>query len=375
MPLPASRSWWVPVCSRARYHSWRRAAATLDPPKCRPVARLCRTATASHGLDPADYDRDALQSAIQYGHAQRSNGKRRKALASLRATWRTGTSGLWRASASRSRPNRSSRRRSRCSSTARLPHGTSAASLNRWHPTEPQYASLRGALAKLPASAVEERQKLEVSLERWRWLPHDLGTRHLLVNLPEYKVHLIDDGRELAAHRVIIGKVSTPTPQFSATVSGVILNPTWQVPPSIIAESVGKLVRSTPRAARARGFSWSSRGGRLTVTQGPGAGNALGLMKLDMPNAYTVYLHDTPNKALFDKPDRTFSHGCIRTDRALDLRLSCWAGRATRSMGGCTRQDATCGSGQADTGLRAVLHRLCGRRGNRAILQGPLFAR
>jgi murein L,D-transpeptidase YcbB/YkuD len=102
-------------------------------------------------------------------------------------------------------------------------------------------------------------------------------------------------------------------------VTGVIFNPPWNVPQSIVAESVGSLVRNSPATARARGYTWSYSGGALRVTQQPGPQNALGQMKLDMPNPYTVYLHDTPSKALFDQEQRALSHGCIRTDKPFDL--------------------------------------------------------
>ena len=186
-------------------------------------------------------------------------------------------------------------------------------------PQNAQNRGLRSALAALPAGADDERRKIEASLERWRWMPRQMDERHLLVNIPEYRVRLLVDGREIAVHRIIVGKASTPTPQFSAQVTGVIFNPPWNVPQSIVAESVGRLVRNSPGTARARGYTWSHSGGALRVTQQPGPQNALGQMKLDMPNPYTVYLHDTPSKALFDQEERTLSHGCIRTDKPFDL--------------------------------------------------------
>ena len=102
-------------------------------------------------------------------------------------------------------------------------------------------------------------------------------------------------------------------------MTGVIINPSWQVPPSIIAESVGALVRTRPATARARDYVWSYRGGSLSVTQRPGPQNALGQIKLEMPNPFKVYVHDTPGKALFDEEQRAYSHGCIRTDRPREL--------------------------------------------------------
>lgn len=185
-------------------------------------------------------------------------------------------------------------------------------------PSHFQYRALRAALER--ETDPLRRRKLTLNLERWQQMATDLGPRYLLVNIPEAVVRLVVDDRVERVHKVIVGKPSTPTPRFSASITGVILNPTWTVPDSIIAESVGALVRTRPAAARAKGYTWSrTAGGRLRVVQRPGPGNALGQVKLDMPNGYRVYLHDTPTKALFAADQRTFSHGCIRVDDALGL--------------------------------------------------------
>lgn len=191
--------------------------------------------------------------------------------------------------------------------------------LDQLAPHDVQYRRLVAALASLPAGNSPQRRTIRINLERLRWLPRDLGADRLVVNIPEYTVHLYRGGDETAAFRVIVGKTSTPTPQFSTLVTGVIVNPTWQVPQSIIAESVGRLIRSNPAGARSRGYTWSYANGGLRVAQRPGPNNSLGQVKLDMPNPLSVYLHDTPSKDLFDKNQRTFSHGCIRVDRPLDL--------------------------------------------------------
>jgi murein L,D-transpeptidase YcbB/YkuD len=273
----------------------------------------------SHGLEPANYEPDELKSAIQSGDPAQLE---RQASESFGFVARDLANG--RVPAVQRRRFYIATAPLQASQVAilidrGLTDGDVGKVLEGVAPTDPQYAALRAALAALPAGSQAERRKLLVSLERWRWLPRELGATHLRVNIPEYRARLMQDGKEIASHRVIVGKPSTPTPQFSAAVTGVIVNPTWQVPQSIIAESIGHLVRATPQAARARGFSWSSSSGRLSVVQGPGDGNALGRVKLEMPNPFTVYLHDTPNKELFDKPDRAFSHGCIRTDKPLDL--------------------------------------------------------
>jgi murein L,D-transpeptidase YcbB/YkuD len=191
--------------------------------------------------------------------------------------------------------------------------------LDSFAPQNPEYAALRRALAGPDGADAAKRAQVEVALERWRWFPHNPGDRYLIVNIPEYRLRFIENGREIDSHKVVVGQVTKQTPQLGTRVTGVILNPTWTVPQSIIAESVGSLVRRSPGTARSRGYSWKSTNGRLSVVQAPGPGNSLGQMKLDMPNPLTVYLHDTPSKSLFDKEDRTFSHGCMRMQNPFDL--------------------------------------------------------
>jgi murein L,D-transpeptidase YcbB/YkuD len=182
-------------------------------------------------------------------------------------------------------------------------------------PRHPEYQRLKAALAATPPRDRAAVQRLRANLERWRWMPRDLGHRFILVNVPAFELTLVEDGREVARHKIIVGKSTTPTPQFKTTVQGIQLNPSWYVPSSIVAESIGKLVRSSPETARARGFVVSKSG----IRQRPGPDNALGEVKLVMPNPFTVYLHDTPAKQLFEEEIRAFSHGCIRTQHALDF--------------------------------------------------------
>jgi murein L,D-transpeptidase YcbB/YkuD len=273
-----------------------------------------------HGLDAEDYDPDELLRAIESGDPQALEA---------RATHSFGLVALDLA-VGRVRPG--NRGRNFILSDTLAPNkvamlidlaiasGNPASVLERLAPDNAQYTSLREALAALPAEKVRERQQIEVNLERLRWMPRALGNRHLMVNIPEYRLRLMADGREVRSHRVIVGKPRTATPQFSAEVKAVILNPSWHVPQSIIAESVGRLVRSTPEVARARGYTWRfDNAARLQVTQHPGPNNALGQMKLEMTNPFSIYVHDTPNKDLFERAERTFSHGCIRTQDPFGL--------------------------------------------------------
>jgi murein L,D-transpeptidase YcbB/YkuD len=190
-----------------------------------------------------------------------------------------------------------------------------AATLSSLLPTHPQYAALKAALASTPAEDRARRAVLATNLDRWRWMPRAMGSHYLLVNVPGFELRQVEAGQVIATHRVIVGKPRTPTPQFAATVSGVILNPEWVIPASIQAEGIGRQVATNPSAARARGYVKTPTG----ITQLPGPNNALGQMKLRMPNPYTIYVHDTPAKALFARSVRAYSHGCIRTQNPFDL--------------------------------------------------------
>lgn len=273
----------------------------------------------SHGLDPADYAPAALEQALE---SEDTAGLERRATDSFARLAgdlaighiRPGRRGPYYIASDPINPSRMAR----LIDTA-IAFGSVAHVLEGLAPRNREYAALRASLATLGPDQLVERRKIEVSLERWLWLPRELGERHLLVNIPAYKLHLLDKDSEIASHRVIVGKPQTPTPQFSAQVTAVILNPAWHVPQSIIAESVGSLVRNRPQVARARGYTWSYSGGGLRVTQQPGPQNALGQMKLEMANPLSVYIHDTPSKDLFERDARTFSHGCIRTQFPFDL--------------------------------------------------------
>lgn len=180
-------------------------------------------------------------------------------------------------------------------------------------PTHPQYVMLREALATEsdPARAA----RLRLNMDRWRWMPRTLGQRYLLVNVPSYEVTLWQDGQRIDRWRTVVGTTRTPTNIFSTTVSGVIVNPWWEIPTSIVNESVGALVRNNPRGAAARGYVLDQ--GRYR--QRPGPGNSLGQMKLVMPNDHAIFLHDTPSRGLFANPARAYSHGCVRVNQALDF--------------------------------------------------------
>lgn len=205
-----------------------------------------------------------------------------------------------------------------------LQAGTLDAFFVSLRPRDPEYAALQAAYDSAAEAAT--RTAIARNMERWRWMPLSLGEDHVLVNAAAFEAGLWRDGRKVGTWKVIVGKTSTPTPIFNATITGVNLNPWWEIPASIVRESVGSLVRRSPSTARARGYVWG--GGRYR--QKPGPNNSLGQMKLVMPNRYSVYMHDTPSKNLFDREVRAFSHGCIRTQDAIGYAATLLEGVKTR---------------------------------------------
>ena len=197
--------------------------------------------------------------------------------------------------------------------------------LGALEPTYPDFNSLKQALALTSPNDTRLRDLIRANIDRWRWLPRDLGTTYLITNVPEFQMRLTVNGRIVRTYRTIVGKPGrTATPQLAEKVEAVVFNPTWTVPQSIVVgEGLGAKLSGNPASARRQGYKvTTSADGSISVVQQPGDRNSLGRMKIDMPNPHAIYLHDTPNKKLFDAKVRAFSHGCIRTERALELGMT-----------------------------------------------------
>ena len=137
-----------------------------------------------------------------------------------------------------------------------------------------------------------------------------MGARRIEVNLADFSLAVLEGDRVIHQARVIVGKPETPTPIFSNIMRYVLINPSWQVPNSIIKKEMMSKLGALSR----RGYEVKTVGGRLTVRQLPGDDNALGRFAFMFPNDHAIYLHDTPSKELFDEEIRAFSHGCIRVE-------------------------------------------------------------
>jgi L,D-transpeptidase YcbB len=181
---------------------------------------------------------------------------------------------------------------------------------------------------------VEARiRQIELNLERWRWLPRDLGDRYILVNVPEMRLRVFEKGRIPLAMNVVVGTKATQTPIFNDEMSYLVFSPYWNVPDSIAqGETLPGMMRDPAYLARNNMEIIDKAGNAIDpgemdmdaldnyrFRQRPGAANSLGLVKFMFPNQYNVYLHDTPATSLFTRANRAFSHGCVRVAEPVAL--------------------------------------------------------
>jgi len=145
-------------------------------------------------------------------------------------------------------------------------------------------------------------------------MPRDLGERRVEVNIPDFEAAVVENGAVIERTRVIVGKEQTSTPVFSKTMRFLIVNPNWNVPPSILRKEMLPKAGSDPSYFHRLGYQVFTRAGHLVVRQPPGERNALGRIKFMFPNDFSVYMHDTPAHRLFAAQKRAFSHGCVRVD-------------------------------------------------------------
>ena len=178
----------------------------------------------------------------------------------------------------------------------------------------------RNSRAPKAVAAVSEKpghdiDRVLANMERWRWLPRDLGKTYVMVNIPDFTLKVVHDHQEQWRTKIVAGKPQTPTPLLTASMDTVLVNPSWHVPQSIIQNELLPRYGRDPNIFTRMGLEVKRRpDGTLAVTQPPGAANALGRIKFNFPNKFQVYLHDTPQKQLFAADKRAFSHGCMRVE-------------------------------------------------------------
>ena len=202
------------------------------------------------------------------------------------------------------------------------------------NPTHAPFLALRRELGRLLDEASTAHQgliaDLIINMERWRWLPRQLGTSFVMVSVPEYLVRVVDSGRLAYQGRVIVGQQTTPTPLFSGEMQYIVVNPSWTVPPGILKNEILPLYRRDPAAVARRGLQVVRSGnGGVSFRQAPGERNALGRIKFMFPNDHAIYLHDTPGRHLFTRNERALSHGCVRVDQPLKFADAVFAREAS----------------------------------------------
>jgi len=185
---------------------------------------------------------------------------------------------------------------------------------------------------------VENRiDQIRINLERLRWVLHAISGKFVIADIAGFKVFVYRDNEIIWTSRVQVGRPYRQTPVFKATITYMELNPTWTVPPGILARDILPAVKKDPGYLKERNISvidrsgniinqdsihWSKYSGRnfpYQLRQDPGPNNAMGLIKIMFPNKHLVFIHDTPSRSLFERTDRTFSSGCIRTEKPFEL--------------------------------------------------------
>ena len=189
-------------------------------------------------------------------------------------------------------------------------------------------------IAALNGGTATSKQDIVANMERWRWMPEDLGRFNVFVNIPEFRLAVMQDGQVAYTTRVVVGKANTQTPIFSDNIRHIVVNPYWNVPPSIATNEIRPALMRNPgyldgqnmellyggKVVNAAAVDWSTTSmSNFRVRQRPGAGNALGNVKFLFPNAHDVYLHDTPSKSLFGRSFRAYSHGCVRVQNPMEF--------------------------------------------------------
>ncbi|MEE9343483.1 MAG: L,D-transpeptidase family protein [Gammaproteobacteria bacterium] len=193
----------------------------------------------------------------------------------------------------------------------------------------------------LNASVEKRIEQLMLNLERWRWLPRDFGDRYIMVNAAGFNLTAFDGDREPLSMKVIVGKQKRKTPSFSEVMTHVVVNPYWNIPTKLALEDLIPKELSAPgymEKKQIRVFSgWDKQSVELDssainwkdfegkkylpyrLRQDPGRSNSLGRIKFMFPNRFSVYMHDTPSRRLFNRSVRTYSSGCVRLERPFDL--------------------------------------------------------
>jgi len=175
-----------------------------------------------------------------------------------------------------------------------------------------------GTLTEATVEALGGRQPdhgtdvILANMERWRWMPHQFADTYVIVNLPDFTLRVMHGGKQVWTTRIVIGKPEMPTPIMTADMKYITINPTWNVPPSIVHREYLPALAQDPTVLARMGLRVDYGAGGVHIWQPPGDKNALGRIRFNFPNKFLVYQHDTPDKYMFALDKRAFSHGCMR---------------------------------------------------------------
>jgi len=218
--------------------------------------------------------------------------------------------------------------------------------LQSLHPKHEQFQRLHQALLKARGVGDDETakkprneqdiQRILINMERWRWMPADLGTVYVQDNVPEFMLYVVKNGKTIHSDKIVVGQRNYATPIFSADMQTIVFNPEWTVPPTIVRENLlpnlrsggwfgggasilsehGLQVKYNGRTVDPGSINWSSVNmANIAFTQAPGPSNVLGKLKFVYPNKHTVYMHDTIKQGLFNQQVRAIGHNCIRMEK------------------------------------------------------------
>ncbi len=189
-------------------------------------------------------------------------------------------------------------------------------------------------IAALNGGAATTKEDIIANMERWRWEPNDYGDFQVTVNIPEFRLWIMDKDRVHYTTRVVVGRPQNQTPLFNDEIEHIVVNPYWNVPSSIAVNEIKPHLLANPgylasqnmemlsggKVINASAIDWTQTNiNNFHIRQKPGSGNALGQVKFLFPNQHDVYLHDTPSKSLFARSFRAYSHGCVRVENPMDF--------------------------------------------------------
>jgi murein L,D-transpeptidase YcbB/YkuD len=201
------------------------------------------------------------------------------------------------------------------------------------HGLKPDAVIGRSTIEALNYSRNQRIEQIVVNMERWRWFAHDFGKHYLLINIPDYSIVAVKENDTTQIQKVVVGKETRRTPVLESKVSNINLNPNWTVPPTILKEDIYPEAEKNKGIFRKKGliildrknnevnpWTWTMEdANKYKYVQNPSRNNSLGSMKINFPNKYSVYLHDTNHRDFFSFSYRSLSSGCVRLEKPLEM--------------------------------------------------------